>query len=100
VIAPADATDELTVTSDAPTVQKQFDALEASSIVAGGTSTLTVVLTNPNAIALTGAAISDTYPAGSGITNSAVAITDCGGTLTSAVGGNDWTLVQQMVAVL
>ena len=88
----ADSAD-LTVTAvPAPIVQKQFDGSESMSINSGTTTSLTIVITNPNAFDLTGATISDTYPAGSGIVNSSNATTDCvGGTLTSAIGGNNLT---------
>ena len=59
-------------------------AFAPNSIAYGGTSTLTVTLTNPNPVALTGTAFADTYPGG--ITNSATpgAATTCGGTVTAA----------------
>jgi len=64
----------------APTVRKAFSP---SNIVTGGTSTLTITLTNPNAIALSGVAISDSYPANMVNANTAVTNT-CGGTATAS----------------
>ena len=59
-------------------------AFAPNSIAYGGTSTLTVTLTNPNPVALTGTAFTDTYPGG--VTNSGApgAATTCGGTVTAA----------------
>ena len=75
-----------------PSIQKSFGA---SSIPAGGQTTLTLTITNPNAdVALSGVAFSDNYPAN--LTNAnplAPAPTNtCGGTLTAAAGGNGVSL--------
>ena len=62
----------------APSVTKSFSP---NPIPAGGTSTLTVTLSNPNNTALTGASITDPLP--SGLTPVAgTAATTCGGTAT------------------
>ena len=62
----------------APSVTKSFSP---NPIPAGGTSTLTVTLSNPNNTALTGASITDPFP--SGLTPVAgTAATTCGGTAT------------------
>jgi uncharacterized repeat protein (TIGR01451 family) len=74
----------LTVTGP-PTVAKAF---ATSPISSGGTSVLTITLTNPNATAaLSALAFTDTYPLN--ITNAAVpaAATTCGGAVTAAAGG-------------
>jgi CSLREA domain-containing protein/uncharacterized repeat protein (TIGR01451 family) len=78
----AAASDALTVNAP-PTVAKAF---APSSIAAGGTSVLTITLTNPNAAALTGAALTDSYPVG--VTNAAspAASTSCGGSVTAVAG--------------
>ena len=61
----------------APSVTKSF---APNPIPAGGTSTLTVTLTNPNTSALTGASITDPLP--SGLTPiPGTAATTCGGTV-------------------
>lgn len=65
------------------------------SISAGGTSVLSIAITNPNAIALSGAAFTDTYPAG--LTNSAtpaaaISGTGCSGLLTAAANGSGLAL--------
>ncbi len=67
-----------------PSISKSF---AASTVVAGSPLTLTLTLTNPTAVALTGVAFADTYPAG--LVNAATpnASTTCGGTLTAAAGG-------------
>ncbi len=79
----------LTVTG-APTVAKSFNQ---STIPVGGTSLLTITLTNPNAtVAVTGAAFLDTYPAGLTNTASPGATNSCGGTLTTAASGSSLQL--------
>lgn len=81
--SPASAT--LTVTATPPTVAKAFSP---GSISVGGTSVLTITLTNANAVAITGAAFTDTYPAGLVNTGTASPATTCGGTATAANNGN------------
>jgi LPXTG-site transpeptidase (sortase) family protein len=74
-----------------PSIAKSFSP---NPIVAGGTSTLTFTLTNPNATtALTGVAFTDTYP--TGMTNNTPLTTSntCGGTLTAAAGGSSISLI-------
>lgn len=86
-IGPATAT--LTVTAIPPTVAKSFSP---STIPLNGVSVLTVTLTNANAVPITGAAFTDTYPANvrntatPGLTNS------CGGTATAAANGTSLAL--------
>ena len=70
----------------APTITKVFGT---DPIVIGGVSTLSLTITNPNATALTGAAITDTYP--TEITNatpSNAATTCAGGVVTAIDGGS------------
>jgi len=74
---------------NAPTVVKSFSP---GTISVGGTSTLTVTITNPNNGTLTGLAFTDTYPAGlmnaaaPGLSNT------CAGAATAAAGGNQLAL--------
>ena len=83
----ASNTATLTVLSR-PGVTKQFSP---NPIVVGQNSTLTITLTNTNAVAITGAAFTDTYPAG--VTNASTASTTCpGGTASATVGGGAVTL--------
>jgi serine protease len=71
----------LNVTPTAPTVAEAF---APASIVAMGISTLTLTLSNANKFALTGAALSDTLPAGISVATTAGASTSCpGGHVTS-----------------
>jgi uncharacterized repeat protein (TIGR01451 family) len=72
-----------------PSIQKSFGA---ASIAVNGQTTLTFVLTNPNAdVALAGVAFGDTYPAN--MTNAGAATSNtCGGTLTANAGANAVTL--------
>ncbi len=72
-----------------PTVAKSFSP---TSIVTGGTSTLTVTLTNANAIAITGAAFTDTYPANVINTGTPGLTNTCGGTPTAAANGSSLAL--------
>lgn len=65
-----------------PGVTKQFSP---NPIVAGQNSTLTISLSNTNAVTITGVAFTDTYPAG--VINSSTASTTCpGGTASATVG--------------
>jgi hypothetical protein len=72
----------------APTLNKSFSP---ASITAGGTSTLTLTLSNPNvtAAALT-APLTDTLPIG--VTVAGAASTTCGGTVTAVLSGSTVTL--------
>jgi hypothetical protein len=86
---PAVATLAVTpVAGVAPTVNKSFSP---ASITAGGISTLTLTLSNPNVTAATlTAPLTDTLPIG--VTVSGAASTTCGGTVTAALGGSAVTL--------
>ncbi len=73
-----------------PTVAKTFSP---SNISTNGTSVLTITLTNPNAVPVTGAAFLDTYPAGLVSTATPSGATTCtGGTVTAAAGGGSLAL--------
>jgi uncharacterized repeat protein (TIGR01451 family) len=75
---------------NSPTVAKSFSP---ATIVTGGTSTLTITLTNANAIAFTGAAFTDVYPANLLNTATPGAATTCtGGTVTAADNGTSLAL--------
>lgn len=80
----SDTSAELIVMA-APGFAKSFSP---DKILVGGTSTLTISLTNSNPAAITGVAFNDPYPAG--LVNAATpsASTNCGGALTAAAGGN------------
>jgi len=95
----ADAQATLTVTSgpllNAPTVTKAF---LPASVTSGGTSQMTITLTNPNAEAITGVRFGDNYPAGMMNTISdAVVSNSCGGTLTADSNGGRTDLVNGIV---
>jgi uncharacterized repeat protein (TIGR01451 family) len=68
-----------------PSVSKQF---VPPAIQPSGTSTLTITLANSSATAVTGAAFTDTYPAG--VVNNGAPSSNCGGSLTST--GNSVSL--------
>jgi len=66
-----------------PTFAKSFSP---EPIAVGGVSTLTFTLTNTNTAALTGAAFTDTFPAGIEVASTPNAATTCGGTWAPAAG--------------
>ena len=76
--------------SVAPTLAKSFSP---TAITSGGTSTLTLMLSNSNAIDLTAVAVNDSYPVAIINATPASASTTCGGTLTAADGGGDVDLI-------
>lgn len=79
-----------------PSMTKAFSP---ATIPAGGTSTLTFTLTNPNSsTTLNGVAFSDAYP--SGLVNAATpAVSNtCGGTASASAGGNAISLVNGSLA--
>ena len=86
-VAPATAP---LVAAVAPTVTKAFSP---ASITAGGVSTLTITVSNPNAatIALT-AAFTDTLPSGVLVAATPNLATTCGGAVTAPSGGSTVTL--------
>ena len=79
------ATATLTITPAPPSIVKSFTP---SNITVGGTSTLTLVITNPNAsVALTGIAVTDTFPVGMTVAAPLTTSNTCGGTLLDNLGG-------------
>ena len=68
---------------DTPGFIKHFSP---NPIYAGQTSTLTFTLTNPNAVALAGAAFTDTLPAGMQVASTPNASSTCGGTFAPIAG--------------
>ena len=67
-----------------PGITKSF---APSPILAGGTSVLTITLTNGTSVAMTSAAFTDTYPLTITNTSSPSAATTCGGAATAAANG-------------
>jgi hypothetical protein len=85
---PAVATLAVAAANVAPTLNKSFGP---ASITVGGSSTLTLILTNPNAtVANLTAPLTDTLPSGVAISGSGS--TTCGGTVTAPAGGSTVTL--------
>ena len=74
----------------APTIGKGFNPVSINA--GGGVSTLTIILSNPNVAAATGAGFTDTLPSGVVVAASPVPTNSCGGTLTAATGGDTVTL--------
>lgn len=74
-----------------PTVSKSFSPI---SIVANGTSTLTITIANPNSVAITGLAFTDNYPGGGTFKNAATPAlgNTCGGTATGNAGATSLSL--------
>ncbi|MFC4819894.1 S8 family serine peptidase, partial [Dokdonella ginsengisoli] len=89
----AEATATLTVNASGlnpPTLAKAF---APTSISEGGTSTLTITLSNDNASALTlSGDLVDTFPNGLVVATAPNASTTCGGAVTAAAGGGSVTL--------
>ncbi|MDH5209702.1 MAG: hypothetical protein OEW34_13760, partial [Burkholderiaceae bacterium] len=73
-----------------PTITKAF--APASIPLAGGVSTLTFTLANPNATQLTGVKFTDSLPAGLQVASPPVAATTCGGSPTWAPAAGATTL--------
>jgi uncharacterized repeat protein (TIGR01451 family) len=82
-LSPAGATLEVLGLLAAPTVTKSFTP---PSIAPGGTSTLTITLTNPNGMPMTGVTFTDVYPAGLANTTTPGATTTCGGVVVAPPG--------------
>jgi uncharacterized repeat protein (TIGR01451 family) len=86
--SPASATLTVSAPSDF-TGSKTF----APTLLRGdGTTTLTIRLNNPNSVALTGAAFTDSLPAGLVVASPANASTTCGGTVTAMPGATSLLL--------
>jgi mucin-19 len=66
-------------------VAKSFSV---SPIRLGASSTLSLTITNPNGIALTGVALADTFPANLTVSSTPLATNSCGGTLSGATAGS------------
>lgn len=82
---------EATLTVMGPPVLAK--AFSPASVLVNQVSVLTITLTNPNTVAVTGAALTDTYPAG--LVNDATpnVTTSCpGGVVTATAGGNSVSL--------
>lgn len=80
-----------------PTVTKSFSPV---SINVGSTSVLSVILTNPNPVNITGAAFTDNYPSGlknTAAAGAAITGTGCSGTLTAANNGTSLKLASGVI---
>lgn len=83
------ATASAILTVGQPGLSKAFSV---NPIAVGGSSVLTLTLTNPTGAAMTGADVTDTYPAGMTNTATPSAATTCGGTVTAAANGGSVSL--------
>ncbi len=81
-----------------PSISKSFSP---SSILVGGTSVLTLIITNPpaNIVALTGVSVNDPLPAGLIIATPSNAVTTCGGILDASAGSSLITLSGATLAI-
>lgn len=73
----------------APTVTQAFGA---STLAIGGTTSLTVNITNPNSIALSGLAFTDGLPAGLVVATPNALTNTCNGAASAAAGGSSLSL--------
>ncbi|HWS24790.1 MAG TPA: sortase [Anaerolineales bacterium] len=85
----SEASAVLTVIS-APTISKNFSP---DPIYENGLSTLTFTLSNPNPIDLSGAAFTDTFPAGITVAADPAAVNNCGGDFSTVAGAGNVSLV-------
>jgi len=86
----------LTVTAmTPPSVVKGFSP---TAIAPGGTSTLTITLSNANASALMGVSMTDTLPAGMTVASPNALASSCGGTASASVGSGSVTLTGGTIA--
>lgn len=83
------ATASAILTVGQPGLSKAFSV---NPIAAGGSSVLTLTLTNPTGAAMTGADVTDTYPVGMTNTATPSAATTCGGTVTAVANGGSVSL--------
>ena len=82
-----------TTTVNAATSPTMTKAFSPSQIPSGGTSTLMLNFTNPNANAtLTGLSVSDTFPAGLSVASPVTTTNTCGGTFTPSAGDTSLSL--------
>lgn len=88
-VGPVSDTAQLVVYLAAPTVTKAF---ASTGFQVDGTNRLTITLTNPNAIAITSMAFTDTYPANMVNATTPNLSNDCGGTVTAAAGGGSLSI--------
>ncbi len=79
----------ITFANAAPIVGTNFSP---ASIAVNGTSTLSIAFKNANAVALTGVAFADTFPAGLKHGSPLATSNSCGGTLSAVAGGTTLSL--------
>lgn len=82
-------TDQTLTVNARPTATKTF---APNTMAPGATSTITITLNNSNAVAITGAAFTDTYPANLVNATPVNGATTCGGVVTAANGGGSVAL--------
>ncbi len=87
-------TDLSSVNVNRPTITKSF---APSSIATSDSSVLTITLGNTNPVPVTGAAFTDTYPAGLTNTATPAGATTCGGTVTAASSGGSVALADATI---
>ena len=81
--------EDVTVVNPPPSFTKSFNP---AAIAPGATTVMTIVVGNPNALALTNAGFTDNYPPGLVNTAAPAASSSCGGTVTAPAGGATFAL--------
>ncbi len=96
-VNPAAANAVITRVLTSVTLNKSFSP---TSVLVGGTSTLTinVINTNANALAITSGALTDALPAGMIIATPPAATNTCGGALTAVAGASSLSLANGSIA--
>ena len=75
-----------------PTLGMSFSPASIATVPAGGSSALTITLSNANSTIITGLAFGDTLPAGMSVAGLPGTPNSCGGTLSAPVGGSALSL--------
>jgi uncharacterized repeat protein (TIGR01451 family) len=83
---------EVQAVGPAPLPPDATKSFTPATIVAGGTSTLAVNLTNNGPSPLTGIGFTDTMPAGMTVVSAATIVNTCGGTVTAFTGSSQMSL--------
>ena len=96
-VNPAAASATVTRVVTSVTINKSFNP---ATVLVGGTSQLTIniINTNANAIALTGGALTDTFPVGMAVAAAPGATNTCGGTFTPLAGATSVSLTNASIA--
>jgi len=89
--------DNITVTAQPPAISKSFNP---TKILPGGTSTLTLQISNPNAAVMAGVGVTDPLPPGVTVANPSGLTNTCGGAVTATPGSGTITLANGAIGAL